>query len=112
VLTVSGNSTLTVDTTVASASSSASQLELWYALTESGLESSVRAGENRGKTLRHDHVVRALSGPHALQRGPLQIELPDQMVRAQTRLVALVQDQDTGSYVQAVSLALAECPGA
>ena len=32
---------------------------LFVAITESGLASKVTAGENRGETLRHDHVVRA-----------------------------------------------------
>ena len=37
---------------------------LWLAYTESGLVSNVKAGENRGVRLAHDHVVRALSEPH------------------------------------------------
>jgi hypothetical protein len=34
--------------------------EVWLAITESGLETEVRAGENRGRTLKHAPVVRAL----------------------------------------------------
>lgn len=34
--------------------------ELWLALWEDGLASEVKRGENRGSTLRHDHVVRRL----------------------------------------------------
>jgi len=39
--------------------------ETWLALYENNLESQVRAGENSGKTLRHDYVVRRLIGPLA-----------------------------------------------
>ena len=34
--------------------------EVWLALTEAGLDSSVKAGENAGKTLRHSSVLRSL----------------------------------------------------
>jgi hypothetical protein len=34
------------------------RLGLWWALLEDGHQSAVRAGENQGVTLRHDHVVR------------------------------------------------------
>ena len=37
--------------------------EVWLALYENNLESQVRAGENSGKTLHHDYVVRRLIGP-------------------------------------------------
>ncbi len=37
--------------------------ELWLAYTESGLVTDVKAGENRGIRLAHDHVVRAWHGP-------------------------------------------------
>ena len=38
--------------------------QLWLAYTDSGLVSDVKAGENRGVQLAHDHVVRALYGPY------------------------------------------------
>jgi hypothetical protein len=37
--------------------------EVWLALYENNLESRVLAGENGGKLLRHDYVVRRLIGP-------------------------------------------------
>ncbi len=43
--------------------SSAREPRLYLALVESGLATSVRAGENRGETLHNDRVVRAWSGP-------------------------------------------------
>ncbi len=36
------------------------ELELWVAVTEKGLQSDVKAGENNGETLRHAAVVRSL----------------------------------------------------
>jgi hypothetical protein len=36
------------------------KLELWLALTEKGLQSDVKAGENSGETLQHAAVVRSL----------------------------------------------------
>jgi len=37
------------------------RLAAYWAVTESGLSSAVKAGENAGVTLKHDHVVRELS---------------------------------------------------
>lgn len=34
------------------------RIQLWWARLEDGHQSRVRAGENRGETLNHDHVVR------------------------------------------------------
>jgi hypothetical protein len=36
------------------------EIELWIAVTEKGLQSDVKAGENSGETLRHAAVVRSL----------------------------------------------------
>jgi hypothetical protein len=36
------------------------QLDLWVALTQNGLSTPVKAGENAARTLRNDHVVRRL----------------------------------------------------
>lgn len=38
-------------------------VEIYLAVLESGLTTQVRAGENAGATLRHDHVVREWLGP-------------------------------------------------
>lgn len=57
---------LAVQTT---ASTSASEAAYFLALVESGLKTEVRAGENRGSTLRHDHVVHEWLGPFPLTSG-------------------------------------------
>jgi hypothetical protein len=52
----------TLDLRVSNAPGEASRkkLELWLALTEKGLQSDVKAGENSGETLQHAAVVRSL----------------------------------------------------
>jgi hypothetical protein len=54
-------------------------LELWVAVTEKGLQSNVKAGENSGETLKHAPVVRTLRKVDSL-RDPngyrKQVELP------------------------------------
>jgi hypothetical protein len=54
--------------------------QVWMALHIDGLTTEVRAGENRGSTLRHDRVVRQLWGPWPLGRDALsqKIVLPAQ----------------------------------
>lgn len=82
-------------------------LEAWLALYENNLESVVRAGENAGKTLRHDYVVRRLVGPLTPDReGRLaldrQIELDANWKRADLGVVVFVQDKVSGEIVQAL----------
>jgi len=56
--------------------------QVWMALHIDGQTTEVRAGENRGRTLRHDRVVRQLWGPWTLGRAALsqRIVLPAQSV--------------------------------
>jgi hypothetical protein len=81
--------------------------EVWLALYENNLESQVRAGENRGKTLRHDYVVRRLIGPLAPgEAGRLslrqQIALDAGWKRADLGVAAFVQDKASGEILQAL----------
>jgi len=81
--------------------------EAWLALYENNLESQVRAGENAGKTLRHDFVVRRLIGPLlpdpagrlSLRR---QIALDAGWKRADLGVVVFVQDKASGEILQAL----------
>jgi hypothetical protein len=81
--------------------------KLQVALTEGGLSNQVRAGENGGRLLRHEHVVREWLPPVMLAAGAARIERtlplpsganPDKLV-----LVAFVQN-DKGEIMQATSL--------
>jgi hypothetical protein len=108
-----GSGVLTVhgDAEVPNASDRA-DAALYVTLVESGLTSQVRAGENKGVTLAHDHVVREWWGPLVLA-GEGRAELTRTYPRSETKssalgLAAFVQDQRSGSILQAV--ALANCP--
>lgn len=82
---------------------------LYVALYEDGLATAVKAGENRGATLRHDRVVREWLGPYAAnakmqQKIPLRADWNTHNLGA----VAFVQDRVSGEVLQAVSLALCD----
>jgi hypothetical protein len=86
---------------------------LYVARVESGLDSSVTAGENRGRRLRHDQVVRQWIGPLPLpaeradSRHSVTLDLPAAAGRGPTQLAVLVQNRDDGSVLQALSVPLA-----
>lgn len=89
-------------------------LEAWLAVYENALETSVGAGENSGKTLRHDYVVRRLIGPLTPGRdlrAPLRhaLMLDPAWKRADLGVVAFVQDRISGEVVQALQRPL--CAG-
>jgi hypothetical protein len=80
-------------------------LELYVALYENNLESQVQAGENRGKLLHHDYVVRVLLGPVAvatdkIARQEWQIPLATDWKTADMGLAAFVQSKKTGEVLQ------------
>lgn len=69
-----------------------------FALVEDGLETKVEAGENRGRTLRHESVVRALTGVHSDQRweGSIEISVPTGVRRENASIICFAQDLATG----------------
>ena len=82
---------------------------VFIALTENGLSESIRGGENKGRTLAHDQVVRAFAGPFDNTDVAVDLKIPDHTDRAKATLVAFVQDENTGQISQAVKLPLAQC---
>lgn len=82
------------------------QLGLFVALTEDKLTSHVSAGENRGATLTHDHVVRTWIGPIPLQAGNAEVQRTvtpgPGWNRAELGVAAFVEDLQTGRVLQAV----------
>lgn len=82
-------------------------LAVFIALTENKLASQVGAGENGGKLLRHEHVVREWIGPIPLLKGKLstqrEIRLNSDWKRDQTVIAGFVQNMATGDILQAVS---------
>jgi hypothetical protein len=79
---------------------------LYAALTQSGLSEFVRGGENHGKHLDHDNVVRAFAGPLSLPQADIELKAPQNPDLQQSAVVAFVQDESNGSVVQAVRVAL------
>ena len=77
------------------------------ALTESGLETAVGRGENGGKVLRNDHVVRRLTAagelasPEAELVTRVTLPLADGWRRDRLDVVAFVQDPRTGAVLGA-----------
>jgi len=82
---------------------------VYAALVETGLSEYVRAGENGGKTLSFDEVVRAFAGPFTLPHAEFELKPPPRANRAQTSVVAFVQDEVSGDVVQAVRAPLQGC---
>jgi hypothetical protein len=81
---------------------------LFVALTENSLVSDVKAGENVGARLTHDHVVRALrAGPVVGADGAAEmsaeLRLPAER-GSSTTVVAFVQNTRTGEVLQAQAL--------
>jgi hypothetical protein len=83
--------------------------ELFVALAEDGLWTQVAAGENMGRQLRHDAVVRALLEPTRLMpaetaRRERSIALEPDWNPGRLTVVAFVQDRVTGEVLQALAL--------
>jgi hypothetical protein len=85
--------------------------QTFFAITENRLQSAIQAGENRGKLLHHDFVVRQLSGP--LPQGEAgrvhwkaAVTLGPQWKRPDLSLVAFVQDEHNGEILQAMRVPL------
>jgi hypothetical protein len=83
---------------------------LYAGVTESGLSRSVTGGENKGKKLNHDSVVRAFNGPLQLPHADVEFSLPADVDLARADIVGFVQDEKDGSIVQVVRLPLDKCP--
>jgi len=97
-----------VDTTLANPAAT-SAYGNYVALIEDGLSSQVRAGENRGEMLRHDHVVRAFVGPLPLAGGDAEVPVPADIDLTHAALVAFAQRTRDGDVAQVVRVPLMEC---
>jgi hypothetical protein len=87
---------------------------LYLATYENRLSSTVTAGENRGRTLAHDHVVLEWQGPFAFGPGGQILErrelaLLPRAAAGSSGIVGFVQNRRTAEVLQA--LMLPACPG-
>ena len=82
------------------------------AVYENGITRRIGAGENRGRTLRHDFVVRHWSAPIAIRRGAnraqVEVDIPADWNRPHLGLAVVVQNRRTFETLQSVSASLAE----
>lgn len=83
-------------------------MEVKVVLTESGLTSVVKRGENGGRTLHHDAVVRLVFGGPAVTGHPLTLntQLRPEWRQEQMRAIALLQGKKTQRIWGAASVAL------
>jgi hypothetical protein len=83
--------------------------EVYLAVFENGLSSSIDAGENRGKLLKHDYVVRHLSSPQATMSGQqhaFELQLDPAWKLSELGVTVVVKLQKTGRTLQAVKVML------
>ena len=80
-------------------------LVLYLALYENDLKSTVESGENAGRTLRHDYVVREWRGPHPVGSTPWvqSLQLKSEWQNAKMGVVIFVQNPVSGEVVQAMT---------
>ncbi len=97
----------TVTAQVAATRAASTQLSGYWAVLEDQHISKVRAGENAGETLRHDHVVRLykpVPAWAAAQGGSMQLSVSRGVPEHPRRVVFVVTDAATQRPLQAVSL--------
>lgn len=88
-----------------------SDAQVFFALTENRLESAIKAGENEGKLLHHDFVVRDFAGPFPVDKGGHLHWQADKALRAEWKtadllVTAFVENVRTGDVLQAMSAPL------
>ena len=98
-------------TSQAHARNNPGQTGLYVAVYERNLVRRIEAGENRGRTLRHDFVVRELIGPQPLDkkdaaRTTSRVDIKKEWKEADLGIAAFVQVRDTGEVLQALALPL------
>ncbi|MFD0786228.1 DUF1223 domain-containing protein, partial [Micromonospora azadirachtae] len=75
------------------------------AIVERGLVSEVARGENAGRTLRQDNVVRAFTSVSLdAERGQVELEVPSELDPRQASVVGYVQNDGDGAIVGAVAV--------
>ncbi|MSP98664.1 MAG: DUF1223 domain-containing protein [Betaproteobacteria bacterium] len=83
-------------------------VQAFLALYENGLSTQVKAGENRGVTLKHDAVVRQWIGPLPLEHGAADLKrtlpLPPGAVAKNLGVAAFVQNVASRDVLQATAL--------
>ena len=78
-------------------------------MVERGLVSKVPRGENGGRTLRHENVVRVFKTVHLDEsgKGSVELKLPADLVRKNSSAIAYVQEGAAGAVLGASAIDLA-----
>ncbi len=76
-----------------------------FALVEQDLEQNVSSGENRGRVLQHDNVVRSFRTAVSAQ-GTISLELPDDLQYEKSAVIAYVQNAESMAVLGATRAAL------
>lgn len=76
----------------------------YFVLIENNLSSEVKDGENEGKELKHDYVVRQFFGPYFQMETEQSIKLQPEWKQQDLSIVAFAEDPHTGEVLQAVRL--------
>jgi hypothetical protein len=103
---VNGNVQLTINADLLKPNTT--QAAVYIALYENNLSSEIKAGENSGRLLKHDFVVRELYGAYSLKQNQAfshQWALTPKQVANATGAVAFVQENLSGEILQSVQLA-------
>ncbi|HEY1139660.1 MAG TPA: DUF1223 domain-containing protein, partial [Lysobacter sp.] len=85
---------------------------LWLALYQEGADRDITAGENRGASLHHSHIVRKLAGPWKLEPKGTKgtVRIPLQGLDPQGLGVVLFAERaDDAATLQSLVLPLREC---
>jgi hypothetical protein len=91
----------------------AQSAQVYVVLFENGLHSEVKAGENAGKTLYHDYVVRELSDAVTVAPGKtltqdFVIDFPSNSEPRRLGLAAFAENAVSGATMQAMAVALCD----
>jgi hypothetical protein len=83
--------------------------QAYLVLYENNLSNQVTAGENRGKRLRHDFVVRDLGGPFTVDSGgearlSRRFSLDPRWKTGDLHVAAFVQSERSGDVLQALAM--------
>ncbi|HZV62356.1 MAG TPA: DUF1223 domain-containing protein [Methylophilaceae bacterium] len=82
-------------------------VDIYLAIYENNLKSRINAGENNGRELHHDYVVRQLFGPYRFQQAnhwQRTIPLTDDWQTRDAGVAMFVQNRNSGEVLQALSL--------
>ncbi|MEM7193659.1 MAG: DUF1223 domain-containing protein [Pseudomonadota bacterium] len=87
-------------------------VQIFVALYENNIVRKIGAGENTGRTLEHDHVVRFWSHPKSLLNGSqtetYTLFLPQDAVAENVGVATVIIDSKTGKTLQSLSAGVAE----